>query len=103
MVAAGRSGARRGLAGWGEGVSESLFDALRLMTLIHELDIGLTNPEEGYEQPYLEIRRYLGRDNEIATEATALIRALLREKLATFPLDELGTAVLAEIDARSSA
>jgi hypothetical protein len=77
-----------------------LYDALRLVTLIHEIDVGLTTPEETYDQPYIEIRRWRRSDNDIDHEATAIIRALLRQELEKFPLDELGHAVLRDIDSR---
>ena len=76
----------------------SLFDALRLLTLIHEIDLGLTQPEETFEQPYIEIRKWRGSSNDVDQDATTIIRCLLREKLDGFPLDELGAAVLAQID-----
>jgi len=75
------------------------YDARTLIGLIRDLDaqsIGGTDIE------YLDVLHWNtnGRDTGGCTDETALaiFRALLREKLGTFPLAEIGAAVLAQID-----
>jgi hypothetical protein len=84
-----------------------VYDAPTLIALIRHLDAGLGSDsrwdEAGIE--YVEVRRWNAdreSGNDQDEKATKLLRALLREKLGGFPLDEIGAAVLAEIDAGES-
>ena len=83
--------------------STPAFDALRVMSLIHDIDVGLTNPEESYPESYLHITRWRNGSGNTDLEATTIIRALLRQELEKVPIDELGRAALREIDSRTSA
>lgn len=76
-----------------------------LVALIRDLDRGAES--QGHNQlEYLEVMRWNqgglegGNSDE---KATALVRSLAREKLGTFPLEEIGAAVLTHIDSEGPA
>lgn len=73
--------------------------ARELIALIRDLDAGLMNPDENYPGSYLDLMRWQqGGGGSTDSAAVTLVRQLAREKLGTFPLDEIGSSVLAEID-----
>jgi hypothetical protein len=82
------------------------YDVQALLALIRDIDRG---SDAGYDShnEYVQVMRWNkggddsgGQDDDAAT---AIVRALLREKLGGFPLDEIGAAVLAQIDAKTAA
>lgn len=72
-----------------------MIEAGDLLRLIRDLDA-----HESVE--HLEISNWCNSIGETDLVATRLVRQLAREKLGTFPLDDIGAAALAEIDARSA-
>lgn len=80
-------------------MSEPLYILDDLLALIADLDAGVECWEDS---EYVEITRWnaAGKSGGNKDEkATAIVRALLREKLGTFPLASVGIATLVRIDA----
>lgn len=73
--------------------------AAELIALIRDLDTGLTDPEASYPGSYLQLSRWHKGSGGTDSDATTIVRQLAREKLGSFPLEEIGAGVLTQIDA----
>lgn len=76
----------------------SVIEPRRLIELIHGLDTDHEHPND-----YISVTRWSNESGSDDADLETLVRTLARERLGGFPLDELGAATLAEIDARGRA
>jgi hypothetical protein len=84
-------------------MSGSAATARELVALIRHLDIGAVagSDFDAAEIEYLDVTRWNGPEGSGGhsdARVHAIVRDLAREKLGSFPVEEIGAATLAELD-----